>query len=177
MLAYKSQPDPWGVLFILREAFAGGVAADGSLVQYHPAALYNRWGSWVILGCTAIWGILARRLTDRFDRYRVAAVTYGLFLTLAPGFGVQYLVVLAPLLYAFAPSFANAYGLVAGVFLLAAYFFYWDGGFPLSSLFNQVFPKPLALFSLMPWCLLLYFLVAVAPRRPQAFNSRAADAG
>lgn len=168
VLAYKSQPDPWGILFFLRQIDPAGVNADGTLAPGHAATVYNRWGSWIILGCVTVWGVVARRYNERFDRYRVAAVTYALFLVLAPGFGIQYLIVLAPLLYATAPRFANLYGVLAGVFMLAAYFFYWDGLFPLSSLFDRAFPTPLALFGLMPWCVLLYFLVAVAPRARDA---------
>ena len=164
VLQYKSQPDPWGILFVLREADPAGVNPDGTLAPGHPATVYNRWGSWIILGCVTLWAVVARRFPDRFDRYRVAAVTYALFLVLAPGFGIQYLIVLAPLLYATAPRFANLYGVLACVFLLAAYFFYWDGTFPLSSLFDRPFPPPLAMFGLMPWCVLIGFLVAVLLR-------------
>ena len=164
VLAYKSQPDAWGLLFLLRQADPGGVNPDGTLAAGHPAAVYNRWGSWIILGCVILWGVVARRFADRFDRYRVAAVAYALFLVLAPGFGIQYLVVLAPMLYATTPRFANLYGVLAGIFLLAAYFFYWDGLFPLSSLFDRPFPQPLALFGMMPWCVLVFFLAAVLAR-------------
>jgi hypothetical protein len=164
VLAYKSQPDPWGILFLLREADPAGVNPDGTLQPGHPAAVYNRWGSWIILGCVLAWAVVARRFRDRFDLYRIAAVTYALFLVLAPGFGIQYLVLLAPLLYGTAPRFANLYGVLAGVFMLAAYFFYWDGLLPLSSLFDRPFPPPLARFGLMPWLVLLFFLIAIAPR-------------
>jgi hypothetical protein len=165
VLAYKSQPDPWGILFVLRQMFPDGVARDGSLAAHHPAAIYNRWGSWIIFACSIGWGIIARRLSARspgtLDRYQVAAVTYALFLVLAPGFGIQYLILLAPLLYVVAPKFATAYGVLSGVFLLAAYYLYWDGGLPLSSLFNQPFPTPLAVFGLMPWAVLIGFLVYI----------------
>jgi hypothetical protein len=95
------------------EPRAGRHSPDGTLAFGHPAAVYNRWGSWVVLGCAIAWGALARR-SGRFDRYAVAAVTYSLFLVLAPGFGIQYLVLLAPLLYVTTPRVANGYGLLAG---------------------------------------------------------------
>jgi hypothetical protein len=167
VLGYTSSPDPWGVLLLLRLAFPSGVdAVSGEVVSPdHPAIVYNRWGRWVVLACAIGWGILARRV-GRFDRLVVASVTYALFLVLAPGFGVQYLVLVAPLFYVTAPlRFANAYGLASGAFLLAVYHFYWDGGWPVSSMFHRPFPNPLAVLGLLPWGMLLWFLVAVVPRR------------
>ncbi len=166
VLAYKSQPDPWGVLLFLRWLHPAGIDPLGEIVDpSHPAAVYNRWGSWIILGCAVAWAVLARRLGSRFDAYRVAAVIYALFLVLAPGFGVQYLVLIAPLLYiAGSRRLAQIYGLAAGAFQLAAYYYFWDGEFPISSLFNRAFPNELAVFGLAPWVVLVYFLLAVAPK-------------
>jgi hypothetical protein len=159
VLGYKSSPDPWGILLLLRLAFPAGVAPDGEVVAPdHPALFYNRWGTWIVLGCAVAWGFVARWAGLR-DRYRIAAVVYALFLVLASGFGVQYLILLAPLLYVTLPArLANLYGVVCGTFQLAAYFVYWDGTFPISSMFNRPFPQGLALLGLVPWGLLILYL-------------------
>jgi len=82
-------------------------------------------------------------------------------LVLAPGFGVQYLVVLVPLLYAVNPRFANLYGAMAGLFLVAAYNHYWDRTFPVSSLFDSMFPVYVGIIGLLPWVLLVGFIVVM----------------
>ena len=43
----------------------------------------------------------------------------------------------------------------------------WDGGFPVSSLLNRRFPEQNAALGLLPWGLLVYFIVSgiVNPRR------------
>lgn len=166
VLGYTSSPDPWGILLLLRLAFPAGIdPTSGEVVApNHPAVLYNHWGRWVVIAGVIVWSVAARR-AGRFDRYRVAAVTYALLLVLAPGFGVQYLVLLAPLLYVTASArFANVYGIASGAFLIAAYYYYWDGGWPISSMFSRPFPNPLVAFGLAPWGLLIWFLVAIAPR-------------
>lgn len=167
VLGYKSSPDPWGILFLLRKAFPGGIDAKGEVVSPdHPAMLYHRFGAGIVLACSVAWGFIARCLGGRFDRFRIAAVTYTLFLVFAPGFGVQYLALVAGFFYVAAPTrFANLFGVVAGLFLLAVYFFYWDGSFPISSLVDRPFPDQLAAMGLVTWGLLLVFLVAIAPRR------------
>jgi hypothetical protein len=165
VLHYRSQLDNWGVPYLLAQATTGDLSPRGEPTGNDLPSLYFRTGSALVLAAVLGWAALARRL-NRWDAYRVAAVTFALFLVLTPGFGVQYLVIAVPFLYATTTrAFANAYGLLAGLFLLATYWMFWDGGFPLSSLLNSRFPAPLAVLGLLPWGLLVYFLAVVAPRR------------
>ena len=176
VLHYRSQLDNWGVPYLLAQATTGDLAPRGEPTGNSLPTLYFRTGSVLILASVMAWAVLARALR-RWDAHRVAAVTFVLFLVLTPGFGVQYLVVAVPFLYATTTrAFANAYGVLAGLFLLATYWLFWDGGFPLSSLLNSRFPAPLAVLGLFPWGLLVYFLAVVAPRR-SAPPARADAAG
>jgi hypothetical protein len=166
VVGYRGQLDNWGIPFLLAQVSGEPLPDLGPPPDGHPAAFYVRVGTWLLLAAIAGWALLVRRFAGRWDRYRVAAVTFALFLVLTPGFGVQYLVILAPLLYVAAtPALGHAYGLLAGIFLLAVYWFYWDGGLPLSSLLDKRFPTQIGLFGLMVWGLLVYFLAVVAPRR------------
>jgi hypothetical protein len=166
VLAYRSQIDNWGIPYLLAQLRGSPIPRTGPPAPDHPAAVYFHHGSWIILALVGLWAVAARALHPRWDLYRVAAVTYAIFLVFAPGFGVQYLVMVAPLLYvAVAPRFGNAYGLAAGAFLLAAYWFYYDGGFPISSLFDRRFPEQIALVGLVAWGTLVYFLAFLAPGR------------
>ena len=162
VLAYRSQIENWGIPFLLDLLTPGNdIPGRGEPAEGAPATIYFRTGSAFLLGATLLWAVAAR-VAGRWDRYQVAAVTFALFLVLAPGFGVQYLVIVAPLLYAAArPALAHAYGLLAGAFLLAVYWLYWDGGFPLVSLVDLRFPRPLALLGLATWGLLVYFVATV----------------
>ncbi|MDB5289346.1 MAG: hypothetical protein JWL69_587, partial [Phycisphaerales bacterium] len=158
-LAYKSRVDLWGVNYFLLQA-AGGAADSGPL----PAAVlfYRDFGRYLLLALVAAWSIAAR-LLPRWNRYEVAAVTLAIFLILAPGFGVQYTVIVLPLMFAARVRFAVIYGLCAGAFLFAAYLVFWDGGFPFSSLFNQMFPPVVGTMGLPAWGVLIAFvLVTVA---------------
>lgn len=166
VLAYRSQMDNWGIPALLALASGQPLPPTGPPPESHPATAYFRIGSWIVLAAVFAWAVFAR-LRGIEDRYRVAAGAYALFLLLTPGFGVQYLVLLAPLLYATSakPTFANAYGLFAGLFLLAAYWYFWDGLLPMSSLFDKRFPQQVMILGLLVWTSLLYYLVIVAPRR------------
>lgn len=101
-LAYGSRPDKWGISFFLLPS-----ADDVDPAGVPAAAAYHAYAKYPVLVLLVGWAVAARRLR-RWDRYEVAAVTLALFLVLAPGFGVQYTVVLLPLMFAVRPPLANA---------------------------------------------------------------------
>jgi hypothetical protein len=165
-LAYKSLITLWGVQFFLLMPHPPTEAAPDKVSA--AARWYWEYGRYVLLAAVCAWAVIARvagrrgaegECEARWDRYAVAAMAYALFIVLAPGFGVQYLVVLVPLLYAVSPRFANVYGIVAGAFLLAAYDHYSDWTFPFSSLFDSMFPVYIGVIGLAPWALLVCFIV------------------
>jgi hypothetical protein len=164
-LAYKSLLTLWGIQFFLLMPHPPAEAAPDKVSA--AARWYWEYGRYVLLAAVCMWAVVARLANRKgadgdgkrgWDRYTIAAVTYALFIALAPGFGVQYLVVLVPLLYAVNPRFANVYGLAAGAFLLAAYDHYSDWTFPFSSLFDSMFPVYVGVIGLAPWALLVYFI-------------------
>ena len=118
-----------------------------------------------MLALIAGWAVLARwRGRDSregegpFDAYTIAAVTLSIFLFFTPGFGVQYTVIVLPLLFAVWPGMANAYGLVAGLFLTVIYWAHWPGHhWPPNSQFAGMFPRPARIYGLVAWGLLGYF--------------------
>jgi hypothetical protein len=163
-LAYNSNAVMWGVNFFLLYKTPAGSALP-------PAArIYHEFGRYLLVALVIAWAIVAR-LRPRWNRYDVAAITLALFLVFAPGFGVQYTVILLPLLFAVRNRLAALYGLCAGLFLLSAYIVFWDGGFPVSSLFSPDLPPAVGTMGLLPWGILVYYVVRTlipnTSRRPQ----------
>lgn len=157
VLGYKSQIDMWGVNFFL---LMTDPPTPGPKPTFPPSALfYREYGRFLLLALVAAWAVAGRRRWPRWDLYDVATVTLAVFLIFAPGFGVQYTVVLVPLLFAARVGVAVLYGALAGLFLLASYYMFWDGGFPISSLFHQAFGTPLGILGLMAWSVLIYYLI------------------
>jgi hypothetical protein len=156
-LAYRSRMELWGIGFFLLAS-----APDGTTPQ--AVIAFRDAGRYLLLALVCGWSIAAR-IWRRWNRYDIAAVTFALFLVFAPGFGVQYLVILLPLMFAARPRIATIYGLFAGMFLLATYFVFWDGEFPLSSLVNlKTFPTPLGAAGLPAWVMLVCYVVIAAWR-------------
>ena len=156
-LAYKSSAVLWGINFFLLL----GVPPESPLP--FAARVYHDFGRYLLLALVLAWSVAARRWR-RWTRYDLAAATFALFLVFAPGFGVQYTVIVLPLLFAARPRVAVVYGLCAGVFLLAAYLVFWDGGFPVSSLFSRNLPPVVGAVGLSAWSVLLYYMVTTLRR-------------
>jgi hypothetical protein len=165
-LAYNSYLDKWGIGFFLLPSAPNDMLPADYDSLHSAAAYYYFHGRFVVLALIGGWSV-ASRLLGRWGLYEVAAVTLAIFLIFAPGFGVQYTVMVLPLLFVIRPRLAMAYGLAAGIFLLAVYFITWTGEFPLFSNYHSLFPMPSPWFGLVAWATLVAFVV-IALVRPSA---------
>jgi hypothetical protein len=155
-VAYNSNFDNWGLVLFLRQAEQSSALHDVTVNSIHP--LFVGFGRYVIIG--SILALCAyARATRRFDAYALSSCAYGLFLVLAPGFGVQYTVYLVPVLFVQSLRWATVYSFAAGLFLAIVYYSNWDHRLPPASIFTAPFKFPGAIFGLVPWSLLIAFLV------------------
>ena len=160
-LAYKPGPDRWGLM--LPMTWSGShpptYAKDPVLM------FFSDYGRFLLLALVVAWSVVAARLR-RWSRYEVAAGTYAIFLVVATGFGVQYTVVVAPLMFAASKRFGTYYSALAGLFLFFVYGYYWEGEFPLGSMFRGYFPNVAALVGIPVWLILIGFLIWLARKKP-----------
>lgn len=182
-LSYNPMVDQWGVALFL-QAFAEWKFPPPAswpgwrlqLNQYRLDALnwYHAHAKYVIAALTAALAAaswLRRRQAlegdGTWDAYDLAALTIGFFLLLTGGFGVQYVVYAAPLLYATRRNLVTAtvYNLLAGLFLLTVYAHWWTGTFPPYSAFGGPAEMPAPLFGLLAWWALLVFVCRTVFRR------------
>ena len=188
-IAYKSNPDNWGITYLLMRFDHPPDGLYEFVATDHPLArVYFNFGRYGVLALIGAWAVFARlrgrkgaassTLSHRnglrskepaYDTYTLAAVTLSIFLFFTPGFGVQYTVMVLPLLFAIWPGMANAYGLAAGLFIGIIYWAHWPGHhWPPDSQFKGMCPWPSPLYGLVAWGLLGYFMLrAVFMRRDQ----------
>ncbi|QOV87650.1 glycosyltransferase 87 family protein [Humisphaera borealis] len=175
-IQYKSNPDNWGITYLLMLATGGPPQnIDNATLGDNPlVAFFFLKGRHLLLLAVGAWAVLGRVPVGRHlaNRYDLGAVTLALFLVLAPGFGVQYTVVAAPLLFASRPRWANAYGFVAGAFVLCNYWAQWPGhSWPPNSQFRGRYPMPSPIWGLAAWGILLAYIGTMA------FRSRSRNQG
>ena len=165
-LQYKSNPDNWGITYLLM-LLTGGPPEniDNATLGDSPiVAVFFLKGRHILLALVVAWAIIGRWLLNqgKVNRYDLAAVTLALFLVLAPGFGIQYAVVVAPLLFASRLQWANAYGFIAGAFILCNYWAQWPGhSWPPNSQFRGRYPMPSPIWGLAAWGILMGYVARV----------------
>jgi len=109
-----------------------------------------------------------------WNPYELGLLTFATFLVFAPGFGVQYTIMLLPLMVAVSIGRARAYSAAAGAFLFIVYFMTLvPDQFPLYSYFRPpVLPMPGPLFGLVAWLILCDLVVRMSRRGWGALAAR-----
>lgn len=161
-LAYRSQVDRWGIPFLSSELRAEPVLK----VLLEPVnSLYTATAAGTILLLVVLLAVF-NGLRPRWNRAQLCALCLAVFLILTPGFGVQYTVILVPLLFAADLRFAALYSALGGMFLLVTYYVFWTGEFPMYSYFDAPLPLGGALIGLITWVLLAQWAFRLAVRHP-----------
>lgn len=151
LLKYAPPLCEWGIPFF----FKASLSYDP---LYHTADLFLKRYLWI-----GRWSIMAIALTlgvdsymhRRWNPYQLAFLVFGCMLVLAPGFGVQYLVIVVPVFFAVSIARSWMYGVPAGIFLAVMYaIFLKPDVWPLYSSFYDPFPMPGPLFGLIAWWVL-----------------------
>lgn len=154
MLAYASNPEPWGLLAFL--SFSVDLPVLGESAA-RAAEAYHAHGRYLLIAIFLGLG-LANRLRPRWTALELGALGMSAFLVFAPGFGIQYTVYAVPFLSALRLRTAGVYGLAAGLFAGILYLAFWTGGRPWFSLFTSAYPMPVPLLGIVPWFVLVQFL-------------------
>jgi hypothetical protein len=163
VFSYKPLPVLWGLNFPLLEMVFHGV---GESYARTVIDRFSHEGRWMVIGVTLLLALVARR--RQWTRFELAASVQASFLVLAPGFGVQYTILVAPMLCALSPPLGLAFGTAAGAFIGAVYWIYRLPGFPLASRFTGGIPEPAATLGLFAWLLLIVYLFRQLRTKPRA---------
>src|SRR5205814_8157318 len=148
-IAYKSLANPWGLVGFLDAARATPRFERWASVLW---ALYRAQGRHLVLLAPVAAAIVGRR--RGWTAQRLGAITLMLFLVLAPGWSVHYLVYPLPLLFACDLRLGALYSTVAGACALSAYLAFWTGTVPWYSDFSLTSPPLTVMLGVCAWALL-----------------------
>jgi hypothetical protein len=154
VFAYNSIPFHWGIPLLIESTRQSLPWLSSWLSEsYVPNARF------AILGSMLLIGWLNRR--HRLNIYQAGALGLSIFLVLAPGFGVQYLVWPLPLLFAAEQRTAVKYSLYGGLFAGLVYYLFWTGTRPWFSAFSSImFPSPSPFLGMLAWVTLIGYSVS-----------------
>ena len=157
MVEYQPKPENWGLMAALNPA-VGHAVLSGPAVSVRNWYLEN--GRYVVVLAVVVLAVLSRR------RWHVpitgqCAIGAALFLILAPGFGVQYVAFVTPLLCLVDLGAGIRWGISSGVFIGYVYWFFVVSWNPIESIFSsRGYPAPATVLGLVAWLVLVEFVVS-----------------
>ena len=182
MIVYNSRPENWGLMALLNRGIASPV------LRWVCVPLREWWmaaGRYVVF--LAVMGVaLLSRCRRKMLMMKQAALGAALFLVLAPGFAVQYVVFAAPLLCVVDSPEGVRWGWASGVFIGAVYWMFRVSWMPLQSTLVGLYQFPATVLGMVAWAVLVHFTWAHTRtawmRRPSGavcatFVSTGRDAG
>jgi uncharacterized membrane protein YuzA (DUF378 family) len=154
MVLYNSNAVNWGLIAILNQCVGIPVLGNWAAATKD---VYMVAGRCVILA--AVTGV-ALRAKSRSSRPMAeqAALGAALFLLLTPGFGVQYVIFVAPLLCLVDMPQALRWGWVSGLFVGVVYWTFRVAAAHPTSLIESDFPLHAWVIGLAAWAILLHFV-------------------
>jgi hypothetical protein len=169
VLGYAASPDLWGIPLMLIENSGNlwdNLAAEPLLLFYQSIGRYV-----ILLSVLAL--AAANFFLRRWNAYEISALSLAVFLVTTPGFAIQYLVSLVPLMFAIRLRDAMTYSSLAGLFMAVTYYRYLvPGERPLFSHFGPPFPMPAPLFGVLAWAFLLIVVSRILRKPVQESPSR-----
>jgi hypothetical protein len=156
MVDYNSSPDSWGLLSFLNLAVEQAPIAG---LSHAVRDWYIDDGRYVIALAVLALALLSRR---RWHLPMTGQVAVGaaLFLILAPGFGVQYVAFVTPVLCFVDLGAGIRWGVAAGVFVASVYTTFVVSWNPVRSVFWSPFPAPTPVLGVIAWAVLLHFVLS-----------------
>lgn len=147
VVQYSPRIENWGIPYVI-DSSVGNALLGPPMRALLP--IYMGTAKVLILALPFAAALYAR-FWRRLDLYEVYALSFACFLILAPGFGVQYTIFLCPVLFAVNLRWGTYYTALAGLFIGLVYLLWWDGTFPMVSVFRSRFPMPAPFFGAIAW--------------------------
>jgi hypothetical protein len=156
MVEYQPNPESWGLMAVLNPAIQVASIED-------PAGALRSWyignGRYVVVLAVVAVALVSRR------RWHVpitgqCALGASLFLILAPGFGVQYVAFVTPLLCFVDLGAGIRWGVASGIFIGYVYWSFvvsWD---PIEAIFTSGYRAPAPVLGAVAWVVLVEFVVS-----------------
>jgi hypothetical protein len=161
MILYKSRPENWGIIGLFRGIIALLVQSVSSPAAAGMAAAFGNWwveeGRYVILLSIVVVALLSR-FHRKIPMTEQAALGAALFLVLAPGFAVQYIALVTPVLCLVDLKEGAWWGWTSGLFVGAVYWMFMASWMPLQSALQGFYPFPANALGMMAWVVLVHFV-------------------
>jgi Glycosyltransferase family 87 len=164
-LAYRSDPRVWGITYLSDRLEAAKHIGNAARAV---TGFWTKYGTLAVCGWPLLLAALRRWRGPDFSARELAACTMLGFLAFTPGWGIQYLVYPAALLFSISLERGVWFSTVAGVSAFVMYATLWTGKLPYFSEFRnpQASGRLIACLTWMLGVRLLFDLVRAEKRLP-----------
>lgn len=154
MIAYNSVRNDWGIPAFLDPASE----QDGLDHVAGPVSdAFVSSGRYLIVGAILLLAVAAR-FRFRLSMVEQFAIGGSLFLILAPGFGVQYILVVTPFLFLVSLAYGLAFAWLAGAFIAVRYWIPIGSGYPVRAPPNTSGRQLAGEIGVLAWATLIVFV-------------------
>jgi len=160
VLKYSSVPDRWGIIYLLLEIQRFEI---GQQFFTDMKAAYRLNGRFIVPAITGLVGSMVLFVPVGSLRH-LAAIIACLFVILASGWGIQYLLYPLPFLLLSSPVLGLGYALFGGIFATCLYGRFLTRSYPLVTFHNQKLIGLLGVFAILVWMYLLFCVVRIGYR-------------
>ncbi|MEO7114058.1 MAG: glycosyltransferase 87 family protein [Polyangiaceae bacterium] len=161
---YAPRLEHWGLPYLF-EMLATDLPSHAGPFTYARMFAINYGKDLILLVSVAVGFVAARN--RHASPYAGAALALLAFLVFTPGFGVQYVIAVAPVLFAYDVGIGFAYATLSGVFVSLVYIsFLVPGRAPYVSFFDNFYSPGTSAVGLLTWgyCALLLFRIKMRAR-------------
>lgn len=148
VFGYAPQPELWGVTFALILISPAGSPTALMILEW-----YRGVGALLIVAASAVMSVRLKALRVA-DSIELGTIAFSLFLIFAPGFGVQYLIYVAPFLMLTHPKIAVWFSATSGVFIVLVYLNFMTQPFPFESAHLAPIPPSATAVGFVSWAIL-----------------------
>ena len=161
IFGYGSNIVPWGIqlLLVLLDPF----------VQFETTVpAYRTFGKLLIIALILLLSIIGY-IRD-WSPPVLTACAFIIFLIFAPGFGVQYIVYLTPIIFLISPLWGFIYAMLSGLFLGSIYYHFLTPEYPFQSVHNGNYSSISTIIGLLVWYFLVLLLWKILSNKPSSTN-------
>ena len=158
-VAYNSHHNPWGIVLLIMDTWK-----TFPNVAETAAVYYETYGKGLVIAAAVAAGLVVLR-NRTWTARRGATLVMSLFLVLAPGFGIQYIVYPMALALCCELELGALYAFLVSIFAIITYGALWTGTWPAFSLFRG-YPPLAQRIGIIAWAVLIALAVRLVRTRP-----------
>lgn len=163
VIQYTPEATPWGMMPILLIISMAAFGHENASLLNDIYAHYGRYMMLISVTFVSAWMIRFKQ--NKEDAYTIGTLALCLFLALTPGFGIQYLIAVLPLMFAANLKYAIIYSFFSSIQCAVSYYYLLTKSLPPFSDFSLEYPIFFTHLGLLSYAAIIYFIMKICSQK------------